>query len=522
MVRWFRQISLSSAVSLAAFLALLTSSGPTFAAEPVRGGTLNIAFRFTVASLDPLFGNAPGVDRKIFNLFAENLLFQDQSGNFHPVLAKSWKLSDDGKTLHFYLRPEIKFQDGTPFDAEAVKFNLDRLLDPKVKAPASQYVADLESVEVVDPLTVRLNLKRKSGVILAMLAVEPGSMVSPTAVKEKGADFSRAPVGTGPFQIVSWSGNQMSAKRNLHYWRKGQDGKALPYLDQIEIKIIPNSAIRIVELQSGNTHLIDYLETKDFEQVVKNPKLLLLEGATAVTQLLAFNVKQAPFDNADLRRAVSYAINRVAIEKVISKGNGSIMAGIEPNTTWVFDEAVKGHQFDLVKAREYYAKSGHKGPLVLSAIQRDPDTQIAQLLQSMLKAAGIELTLEMMDRQAWLSKVLSYQYGLGLLQASIARPDPDVTYSDLFSAKAARNYAGYDATTTTDPLVSQARAEVDPNVRRKLYSQIQQHVIDNFYISPLFWRPIRDGASKRVQGIEREASMSWFYGDLWLSAGAEK
>ena len=177
MFRLFRQMSLISVVSFAACLATLTTSWPTFGAEPVRGGTLNIAFRFTVASLDPLFGNAPGVDRKIFNLFAENLLYQDQSGNFHPVLAKSWKLSDDGKTLHFYLRPEVKFQDGTPFDAEAVKFNLDRLLDPKVKAPASQYVADLESVEVVDPLTVRLNLKRKSGVILAMLAVEPGSMV---------------------------------------------------------------------------------------------------------------------------------------------------------------------------------------------------------------------------------------------------------------------------------------------------------------------------------------------------------
>src|SRR5690606_23842101 len=154
--------------------------------------------------------------------------------------------------------------------------------------------------------------------------------------------------------------------------------------------------------------------------------------------------------------------------------------------------------------------------ITLSAIQRDPDTQIAQLVQSMLKRVGIEVRIEMLERQAWLAKILPHQYELGLLQFAVLRADRDTSYSDFFGPTAARNYSGVDTTKVLAPLVAEAREQSDIASRKRLYSQIQQSVLDDYLLSPLFWQPMRDAASVRLQGLERDAAGAWFYHGLWL------
>jgi peptide/nickel transport system substrate-binding protein len=503
-------------VLLGAAIAAAAFSTVQAAETPARGGTLKVALRLTVASLDPIYGNAPGNDRKIYNLFAETLIKQDVSGKFLPMLATGWDIQNDGKAIVFKLRRDVAFQDGTPFNAQAVKFNLGRFLVPNVTAPARQYMTDLESVDVVDDYTVRVNLKNKSGVMLSMLAVEPGSMMSPTAIQKDGADFSRKPVGTGPFKIASWSGDQLVAERNPQYWRKAADGKALPYLDRVEIKVVANSAIRIIELKSGNTQLVDFLENKDVAQLAQVPGVALVEGRVPVTMLLAFNVTQPPFDNPRLRKAVALAIDRNALAKVITGQAGGPLSSLEPPGTWVYDAKVQGHPFDIASAREEFKASGFKEPITMTVIQRDPDIQVAQLVQSMLKKAGIEIKVETMERQAYLAKILPHKYQLGLLQFAVLRPDPDVSYRDFFGAQAARNYSGLD-TKDLEPVIASARGETDIAKRRPLYSRVQQTVLDGYYISPLFWLPVRDAASSRLRGITRDASLAaWYYDDLWL------
>ncbi len=486
------------------------------AEQPVRGGTLKVALRLTVASLDPLFGNAPGTDRKVYNLFAESLVKQDPGGKFLPVLAESWETQNEGKTLLFRLRKDVQFQDGTPFNAQAVKFNLDRFLNDSINAPAKQYMTDLESVQVVDEHTVKVNLKRKSSVMLSMLAVEPGSMLSPTAIQKEGTNFARRPIGTGPFKISSWSGDSIKAERNPKYWRMGGDGKPLPYLDNVEIKVVPNSAIRVIELKSGNSQLIDFLEAKDFNQISQDPALTVAEGTVPVTMFLTYNITEPPFNNIHLRQAFSYALNRDALAQVITQKAGGGLASLEPPGTWVYDAKVRGHSFNLAKAKEELKASGFTGPITLTTIQRDPDTQVAQIVQSMAKQAGIDVRIETMERQAYLAKILPHKYQVGLLQFAVIRPDPDVSYRDFFGDKAARNYSGLD-TKEFEPLVASARAESGIDQRRAIYSKVQQNVLDNYYLSPLFWLPVRDGASRRLQGLSRDVTMStWFYEDLWL------
>jgi len=225
-------------------------STPVAAQAPQRGGTLTVAVDLEPASLDPAFSNA-STDRRVYNLFAENLLQQDDTGAFRPMLAEGWDYTPDRRSVTFRLRKGIRFHDCTEFDAAAVKFNLERVADPANNARARQYLLDLASVDLVDAHTARVNLKQPSGGFLAVLALEAGSMLSPAAIRSMGAELARKPVGTGPFKVVSWTSGRVEAERFDGYWRDGADGRKLPYLDKVVVRVIANTAVKPVQLKAG-------------------------------------------------------------------------------------------------------------------------------------------------------------------------------------------------------------------------------------------------------------------------------
>ena len=483
----------------------------------VAGDTLTVAVDLEPSSLDPIFGAAPAADRRFFNMFAENLIRQQPDGSFAPLLAESWAYAADGKSIDFKLRPGVKFQDGTPFDAAAVKFNLERAASPEVASRARQFLSDFDSVEVVDPMTARVKLKRPSGAMMAILAIEPGSMMSPTAVKAQGEGFHRAPVGTGPFKVVSWSGGRIEGERFAGYWQRGADGKPLPYLNRVVARVIPNTTVKLVELRSGNIQLCDTIQPKDFEQVEADPNLKLLNSNLGVVQYLIFNNAKAPFDNIKLRRAIAHGIDAGGLEKAVSRGQGVLVGGIEPPSSWAFAKNLKAYRRDTELARSLYKESGHSGPVTLSIIQRDPDAQIAQLIQAMLKQVGIELRIETMERQAWLDKVLGGRADIALSRATMPRSDPDLAFSTFYARNANQNFARIDDPKLFD-LVDAARSETSQDARARLYIEAQQRIHENYYNSFLFWRPSSEGARKEVQGLEREFSGPWIYTSVSLKS----
>ncbi len=502
----------------AALSAAIVAAAPAVdlrAADVQTGGTLQVAVDLEPASLDPIFGNAPGSDRRFYNLFAENLIYQDANGDFQPMLAESWDYAEDGKSITFKLREDVVFQDGTPFDAEAAKFNLDRVSDPEVGARALQFVGNLESAEVIDPYTLRVNMKEPSAAFMSVLAIEPGSMLSPTAIEAMGDDFHRQPVGTGPFKITSWTSNKIEAERFADYWGKDDEGRQLPYLDGVVARVISNTAVKIVELRGGSLHLGDSIQIKDYSQVESDPQLVLMPTTQGTTQYMAFNLTRPPFDNMDLRAAVAHAINREALERAISRGEGIVLTGLKPPASLAYSPDVVGHSYDPDKARELYAASGHSGTLTLSVIQRDPDTQIAQILQSMLGEVGIDLRIEVLERQAWLDKVLGRTYELGILRATLPRPDPDISFSTYWGREARQDFSGINSPVLHD-LIDEARVERDVEKRRALYGQAQQYINDNYFQTYFLWRPAAEVRRVELQGMDSEYSGSWRYAEMWL------
>ena len=295
----------------------------------------------------------------------------------------------------------------------------------------------------------------------------------------------------------------------------GRTARSCPISTRCKVRALSNTAVKLVELKSGSVQLGDSIQVKDFPQVERDENLVLLDTNQGQTQYVSFNNAKPPFDNIELRKAVAMGINREAIEKAISRGQGVVLKGLEPPSAWAYDANVKTHVYDPAAAKEAYAKSGHKGPMTMSVIQRDPDTQIAQLVQAMLKEVGIELKIEVLERQAWVEKTLGHNYELGILRATLPRPDPDMDFSSYYGRNAGQDYSGIKNPQIYD-LVDNARTAIDQAERKKIYSQIQQILLDNYNQTYLFWRPAKEVKRKELQNLRREFASAWIYGDLWL------
>jgi peptide/nickel transport system substrate-binding protein len=502
-------------------IASLTLDGvPAFGAEPTqvrRGGTLTMILEADNKSLDPLFGNS-GVDRNTFNLYTEYLMLQDSKGDLQPWLAERWEVANGGKTITFYLRKDVTFQDGTPFNADAAKANLDRLVDPKLKPYPKQYTRELQSIDKVDDYTIRVNLSAPSVLIMPMLACEAGAMMSPKAMAEKGEEFGRAPVGTGPFKVVSRTTGEIVTERNSNYWRKGADGKPLPYLDGIKVVVNGNTTVRLVQMRSNAAQYSDAVSVKDFPTVSQNPGLKLVDNEVGGAFVLSFNLDRPAFANIELRKALSHALDREAMVKVVSQGTGKVLTGIEPPHSWVYDPALKGHGLDLDLAKASYAKSGHSGPITLSISQRDDDVQVAEMVQQMYKRANIDLKIEVLERLAFAAKVPDGRnFEIALSRSPLQRPDVHTQYTFSYSRVATTNYSGFK-NEEIYKLVDDALVELDRAKRKQIYVKIQKLVLDNYYQTFLFWNPRKEVASAKLHGIRTDATSIRVYDEMWLEA----
>ncbi|MGK6316700.1 ABC transporter substrate-binding protein [Neorhizobium sp. DT-125] len=483
-----------------------------------RGGTITASMDLEPVSLYPLKGNAPGVDRYIMNQIFDALFRIEPDGSISPGLATKYEYSDDNKVLTLTLRAGVKFHDGTPFDAEAAAFNIMAANDPKTVATHAKDLAEIDKAEAIDPTTLRLTLKKPSGAILAVLGTEPAMMCSPTAMREKGDAFGRNPVGTGPFKFKSWaSGEAIELDRFEDYWEKGQDGKSLPYLDGMKMRFISNNATKIIEMQGGNLTLADAITPRDAEKLKSDARIKLLDPPGGIQSWISFNTQKAPFDNVHVRRAIVAAINRPALLQAIALGKGATPPVMFAPNEWAYSEkpAPSDYSVDLAKKELELAGVGPNFSCTLSVIQRDPDVQIAQILQAMLSQAGIKLNVQVSERQAWVQSIMDAKFEIGLGRWAIPYPDPDQICGSVLG-RGALNWANLRDDEIKGMAIKAAQS-VDRETRKNVYHDIQSRLIDQAYYLFLIMRGVNHISSSQLHGVRFESNGPWYLSSAYLA-----
>src|SRR5262245_7803877 len=314
MRRWRRlPFPIRAALTGALVMGLLAVSRPADAQK--RGGTLTIVRPTDPVSLDPhTETTAPGA--WVYYNILEPLIYLDEKMTIQPKLATSYEVMSPTK-VRFKLRPGVKFHDGTPFNAAAVKFTFERAFKSTPPARWASLAGPISGAEVVDDLTVDIVTKEPYGPILRTMAMLYVSIVSPTAVQKQGEGFLRAPVGTGPFKFVEWKTNtHVIIERNPDYWGEK------PLLDRVVFKVVPEEGARMIALQTGDADMVMFPSPSQLPTFRKDAKYTVHEAPGLRVVYIGFNAKQPPLDDVRVRQALLQAVDRKAIIDNIVEGLG--------------------------------------------------------------------------------------------------------------------------------------------------------------------------------------------------------
>jgi peptide/nickel transport system substrate-binding protein len=498
-------------------LAVILGLGATAPALAQPAGTLVVGLVAEPVNLDPAQVtdlNSNRVGRRI----AETLvMFPDESTQIVPGLAESWTISKDGLRYTFKLRTGISFHDGTPFNAAAVKDSIERQVNPEHpfnklgKYPfANYFFGNVKAVEVVDAATVEFVLKEPRASFLAVLTAGAASIVSPTAVRKFGQDYANQPVGTGPFKYVSWErGQRVVLEKNASYWR-------FPVkLDRVIYRPIVEDQARLTELLTGALDLIVGTPPDYVSQLENNARVTVLKQVGAHVWYLGINNQKKPFDDKRVRQALNYAVNKEAIVRDVLKGTGTLSVGPVLPKTWGADSGLKPYPYDPERAKKLLAEAGHPNGFTTtlwvpeSGSGMQSPVAMSTVIQSNLKAIGVNVTLQTMEWGAYLAKLRTKEQELFALSWMAGNEDPDmVMYPLLHSSQwtpNGPNRALY-RNEKFDELLHQARLTTDEKKRVDLYRQAQRILVDD---PPWIFvdHEIQTAAHvKRVQGFKLHPS----------------
>lgn len=495
----------------AAIAVAVPGGAATAQGQPQAGGTLNVGFPSDSKTLDPIF-SVQFTERQVLYLIFNTLVRFGPDFSIHPELAESWKVEEGGKRVTFKLRQGVQFHDGTPFDAAAVKWNIDRRLDPAVASPQrAQLDPIIASVQVVDPQTVAFVLKAPYAGLLSLLGERPGFMISPTAAEKLGKDFGSSPVGTGPFVFKEWvRGSQISVERNPKYWEAGK-----PYLDRVVFRDISGAVVGVQRLVTGEVDFVGELSPQDTKQFQGRSNITLAPITVGRWYSLQWHMFEEPFNNEKLRQAISHSIDRARINDIVMEGKGTISEGPTPAGLWWYDPAIRSYAYDPEKAKALVKEAGYPNGFeyTLSTPQITALSQINQLVQEQLEAVGIKLKLEPVAQSEWYAKLVRKETNFSPNRWT-QRPDPDGLLYILFHSKGYANTTGYN-NPRVDELLEQARQNFDQAERKKLYSEIQKIIAHDVPMLPLFFSVEYAALRDNVQGFEWIPDQIPRFRDLW-------
>jgi peptide/nickel transport system substrate-binding protein len=461
---------------------------------PPQGGTIVVGLQAEPTTLDSQQISDYNSHRAAYGIYDMLLRFKDESTEVEPGLAESWDISQDGLEYTLHLRQGVKFHDGTGFNAEAVKFNLDRQIDPNHpyhdtgEFPYAEFTWGMvQSVDVVDEYTVKFTLKDRFAPFLNHLAMHPAAMASPAAIQKYGRDFSINPVGTGPFKFVSWTpGVEVVLEKNPDYWR------GAPNIDQVIYRPIIEDQSRLTELEAGTVNFIVNIPPDDLARLKQDARFTAVEQPGMHTWWVAFNHTRPPFDDVRVRQAMNYAVNKQAIVDNILKGTGTLAINPLPPVVWSYTEDIQRYDYNPEKAKQLLAEAGY--PDGFSCVFWLPESgsgmqqpvAMGTAMQADLKAVGIDCKIETFEWGTYLEKVIvpPEEAGFDLMEMSWIgdNGDPDNHLYILLSGEQWPPHGynmGFYKNDQVDPLLAEARVTLDRAKRTELYQQAQKLIAED-------------------------------------------
>jgi peptide/nickel transport system substrate-binding protein len=484
---------------------------------PVDATGIVIAVRAEPDTLDPHATGSRRAYAVMKNLF-DTLVYRDADGKFHPALAEAWEHSADGKTYRFRLRRDVKFHDGTPFNADAVVFNLNRVVDPTTKSrTAVQLLGPYAGSRAVDASTVEVTFKSTvspSGLLDALSQAWLG-MVSPAAVQAAPAELGRKPVGTGPFRFKEWRAqSQVVLERNAGYaWASPAfRHKGPPALTDVTFRIVPEDATRVASLERGEVDLVQEVAIDALEKLRADRAFQVVSGvAPGGPVIFWMNTETEPLSDIRVRRAILHGFNRQALLRGVYRGQVVAAEGPLSPTTWAYTKRVEGlYPYDLARARALLDEAGWtpgadgvrtKGGKPLAIRLGDLfDRRRGEFFQASMRQLGIQVEFRLVS-SAELFGMTRKAGDYEMASTWYASSDPHILNLLFNSANVGTGFAiSRWKDPALDAKLAQAFATIDDARRAALYEEIQLYIMDKALLVPVHSETELDVIKARFKG----------------------
>ncbi|WP_058961961.1 glutathione ABC transporter substrate-binding protein GsiB [Type-E symbiont of Plautia stali] len=482
----------------------LLSSALAMPAWAAKDAVIAVASTFT--TMDPYDANDT-LSQSVAKAFYQGLFGFDKDMKLQNVLAESYQASSDGLTYTIKLHSGVKFQDGTDFNAEAVKANIDRASNPDNHLKRYNLFKYVASTEAVDPTTVKITLKQPFSAFINNLAHPAAVMISPTALKKYGKDIGFHPVGTGPYEFVTWNQTDfVKVKKWDGYWKKGY-----PKLDSITFRPVVDNNTRAAMLQTGEATFAFPVPFEQAKLLQGNSKLDVVTTPSIMQRYISLNVTQKPFDNPKVREALEYAINREALVKVAFAGYATPATGIVPPAI-DFAQKYPAIKYDPAKARELLKEAGFPNGFettLWSSHNHSTAQKVLQFTQQQLAQVGVKVKVTAMDagqRAAEVESKGQKESGVRMFYTgwSASTGEADWALTPLFATTswppAIFNTAFY-SNPKVDKDLSDALKTTDREQKAKLYKDAQDRIWNDHPWIPLVVEQLLSANNKNLTGF---------------------